>query len=78
MNVPDERFPLALIMDGKIQMWNLMRANITEEELKISLTASSLTPSLILLATIDTENMISLETKSGELNKIEIIREGKK
>lgn len=78
MNVPDERFPLALIMDGKIQMWNLMRANITEEEIKNSLTAFSLTPSLILLATIDDENMISLETKSGELNKIEIIREGKK
>lgn len=78
MDLSDQRFPLALIMDGKIQMWNLKRANITSEELDRTLSAFSLSPSLILLATADDENMISLETKNGEFKKIEVIREERK
>jgi len=78
MDFSDQRFPLALIMDGKIQMWNLKRANITSKELDRTLSAFSLSPSLILLATADDENMISLETKNGEFKKIEVIREERK
>lgn len=75
--VGQENFPLSLILDGKIQLWNLRRMNLTEDDLIFSLSDFSLSPDKILLATIDKENMILLQTKDGEKKNIEIKTERK-
>lgn len=77
-SVQKERFPLALILDGKIQTWNLMRIALREKELDISLKNACLDASNIILATIDDDNMLSLQTKHGEQKKIAVFREEKK
>lgn len=77
-SVQKERFPLALILDGKIQTWNLMRIALCEKELDISLKNACLDASNIILATIDDDNMLSLQTKHGEQKKIAVFREEKK
>ncbi len=78
LEVQTENFPLALILDGKIQLWNLRRVNLSENELKSSLSKFSLSPDRILLATMDDDNLIYLQTKDGEFKKIEVQKEIKR
>ena len=75
LTVQKENFPLALILDGKIQLWNLHRANLSEDELVSALSASGHSASRILLATMDEENQITFQTKQGESFKTNISRQ---
>lgn len=75
LTVQKENFPLALILDGKIQLWNLRRANLSEDELVSALSDSGHSASRILLATMDEENQITFQTKQGESFKTNISRQ---
>lgn len=77
LNTPNEPFPISLIMDGKIQKWNLVKANISENELSSSLRASAMSPSCILLLTMEDENTIVYQTKDGVCGRISVIKEEK-
>lgn len=77
MNVEVEKdvFPTALIMDGKIQKSNLSNSNIEKSRLLKSLNGINLSVNHILLATIDQKNALKLQTKSGQVLKIDIGKE---
>ena len=75
LDVQMESFPLALILDGKTQKWNLKRSKITEESLIRSLSSSGVSLKRILLATMDENKVLTLQTLDGEAKKI-ILKEG--
>ncbi len=75
VHVDRETFPIALIMDGKIQKSNLCLSSITEKELAEALRQIHLSTGEILLCTIDQKNILNLQTKSGRVMKMNIGKE---
>ncbi|MBR3927839.1 MAG: DUF421 domain-containing protein [Clostridia bacterium] len=78
LNAENQTFPLAIILDGKIQSWNLKRAGLTEKALSDLLSESGYSAERILLATTDQNKTISLQTKEGENKKINAPKENLK
>ncbi|MBE5792400.1 MAG: DUF421 domain-containing protein [Clostridiales bacterium] len=75
MYVENEVFPAALIMDGKIQKSSVILCALSEKRLTEALEEINLSAKEILLATIDRENRINLQTKSGLIRKIHLGKE---
>ena len=75
MYVENEVFPAALIMDGKIQKSSVILCALSEKRLTEALEEINLSTKEILLATIDRENRINLQTKSGLIRKIHLGKE---
>ena len=76
--VKKEAFPIALIMDGKIQKKNIILSGLKEETILDALKDNGLSVKNILLLTADHDNTLFLQTKEGLISKINTRKEQKK
>lgn len=67
-----EGIPLALIMDGRIQTHNLKSAGMNEAFLKSLLSPFGLTEKKVYLATLSTQNTLTIQEKGGRIHKIQV------
>lgn len=72
-----EGLPLMLIMDGKIQNNNLMLSGQTEKWLTDILAERNATPSGVYFAVLDTRGMLTIQTKNGDVFRIQAIEPSK-
>lgn len=68
-----EGMPMALVMDGRVQMQNLNAAHLSREWLDEQLRAKDLTERDVFLASIDTQGRLTVQDRAGNLSQYQAI-----
>ena len=71
-----EGLPMILIMDGKVQAWNLSQTRRDERWLDGLLSARGLTAKAVYLASLDTQGQMSVQLMDGSTQRFQALEPG--